>query len=281
MAHFSVTIITPCRNAGRMLADTIASLRGQSAVQSGSVDLQHLVMDGASTDDTRDVVAKFPEVEFQSKPDSGMYDALASSLVQARGDVIGYLNAGDILHPHALDVLAEVFANPGVDWVTGYSTQINDRLQLTSACRPTRYRREFVDNGFYADDRYSFCIQQESTFWSNSLNRSVDLGRLRTFKLAGDYFLWTEFARLSELHSINSLLGAFRIHHGQLSENMADYRREVVGIIRLPTLKERFTAWWETRCNPTLRTPLWEFTLGQSPARIFDFNHRTQMWESK
>jgi hypothetical protein len=116
--------------------------------------------------------------------------------VQACGDVIGYLNAGDILHPHALDVLAEVFANPGVDWVTGYTTQINDRLQLTSASRPTRYRREFVDNGFYADDRFPFCIQQESTFWSNRLNRSVDLERLRTFKLAGDYFLWTQFARV-------------------------------------------------------------------------------------
>ena len=281
MAHFSVTIITPCRNAGKLLADTIASLRGQSAVQSGDVHLQHLVMDAASTDDTRDVVAKFSEVEFQSKPDSGMYDALAGGLLQARGDVIGYLNAGDILHPHAFDVLAEVFANPGVDWVTGYATQINERLQLTAAWRPTRYRREFVANGFYADDRYPSCIQQESTFWSKRLNQTVDLERLRTFKLAGDFFLWTEFARMSELHSINSLLGAFRIHHGQLSENMADYRREVEGIIRPPTLKERFTAWWETRCNPALRSPLWKFTLGQSPARIFDFNHRMQMWEPK
>jgi len=281
MAPFSITIITPCRNAGRLLVETIDSLRGQSAVQSGSVDLQHVVMDGASTDDTRDVVARFPEIEFESKPDSGMYDALAGGLLRARGDVIGYLNAGDILHPRALDVLAEVFANPGVDWVTGYSTQINDRLQLTSACRPARYRREFVGNGFYADDRYPSCIQQESTFWSKRLSQSVNLERLRTFKLAGDFFLWTEFARMSELHSINTLLGAFRIHRGQLSENMADYRREVERVIRPPTRKERFTAWWETRCNPAWRGALWKFTLGQSPARIFDFNHREQRWEPK
>ena len=281
MGNLTVTIITPCRNAGQLLADTIASLRGQSAVQSGSVDLQHVVMDGASTDDTRDVVAKFPEIELQSKPDSGMYDALAGGLLQACGDVIGYLNAGDILHPYALDVLAEVFANPGVDWVTGYATQINDRLQVTSACRPTRYRREFVANGYYADDRYPFCIQQESTFWSKRLSQSVDLARLRAFKLAGDFFLWTQFAREAELHSINSLLGAFRIHRGQLSENMAGYRKEVEGIIRPPTLKERFTAWWETRCNPAWRGPLWKFTMGQSPARIFDFNYREQRWKPK
>lgn len=281
MAHFSVTIITPCRNAGQMLAETINSLRGQAGVQSGSVDFQHVVMDGASTDDTREVVAKFPDTEFQSKPDSGMYDALADGLLRARGDVIGYLNAGDILHPHALRVLAEVFANPGVDWVTGCATQINERLQVTSVRKPTRYRREFVDNGFYVDDSYPFSIQQESTFWSKKLNRSINLERLRKFKLAGDFFLWTEFARISELHSINSLLGAFRIHRGQLSENMADYRREVEGIIRPPTLKERFTAWWETQCNPAMRSSLWKFTLGQSPARIFDFNHRVQMWEPK
>jgi len=45
--------------AGCLLMETIASLREQSAVQSGLVELQHVVMDGASTDNTRNVVAKF------------------------------------------------------------------------------------------------------------------------------------------------------------------------------------------------------------------------------
>ena len=277
----TISIVTPCRDAAPLLADTIASLRRQSAVHSGSVDLQHIVIDGASVDDTTDVVAKHPEIEFESKADNGMYDALGKGLLMARGDVVGYLNAGDVLHPQALGVLAEIFDISGVDWVTGYSTQINNRLQVTSACRPTRFRRQFVVNGFYADDRYPYCIQQESTFWSKRLNASLDLDRLRTFKLAGDYFLWTQFAREAELHSVNSLLGAFRIHHGQLSENMAGYRREVDGIIRPPSRKELFTAWWETRCNPAWRSYLWRFTLGQSPARIFDFDHRKQMWEPR
>ncbi len=276
-----ISIVTPCRNAAHYLAETIASLREQSAVRSGLVDLQHIVVDGASTDGTIELVEHIPDTELISEPDRGMYDALAKGLARARGEVIGYLNAGDILHPCAFDVLAEVFKQPDVDWVTGYSTQINECLQITAVSRPTRYRREFVLNGFYADDSYPFCIQQESTFWSRCLNSSIDLNRLRSFRLAGDYFLWTQFAKNTELHSVNSMLGAFRVHRGQLSEQMADYRKEVQKSIRPATRIEQFTAWWETRCNCAFKSVLWKFTMRKPPARIFDFHHVLQRWEPR
>lgn len=276
-----ISIVTPCRNAGHLLPDTISSIRNQRAVLSGRVRVQHIVIDGASSDGTRDLLAEAGDIDFLSEPDTGMYDALAKGLQRASGDIIGYLNAGDILFPWAFDVLAEVFDRPGVEWVTGYASHINDRLEVTATWKPPRYRREFVANGFYADSSYPQVIQQESTFWSQELNASIDWSALKGFKLAGDYSLWRHFAERTELHSIMTQLGAFRIHHGQLSENQGAYRAEVDSLVRSATSKEKLTAYWETRCNPVFRNLLWNFILPPSPARMFHFSHSEGKWLPK
>jgi glycosyltransferase involved in cell wall biosynthesis len=276
-----ISLITPCRNAGDLLRSTLESIHGQTALKKALIELQHIICDGKSTDNTAAIASFYPDSHFISEPDTGMYDALAKGLSRVDGDIVGYLNAGDILFPWAFDVLLEVFSNPDVQWATGYSSQINEQGQVTASWKPPRYRREFVANGFYADPAYPACIQQESTFWSADLNRKIDLEKLRSFKLAGDYFLWTEFAKHADLHSIMSPLGAFRIHGGQLSERRAEYHTEARRCIRPPTIPEKFTAWWETRCNPLLRGLLWNYTLGKSPAKIFEYDHEKQRWSSR
>src|SRR5690349_3953356 len=94
----SITIVTPCRNAERYIARTVESILRQTAVQSGRVKLQYIVCDGASTDGTVEVVRKMcgSEATIISEPDRGMYDALGKGLKRATGDVVAYLNAGDI-----------------------------------------------------------------------------------------------------------------------------------------------------------------------------------------
>ena len=277
----TISIITPCRNAGRHLRDTLASLHGQRAVAAGRCRLEHVVMDGASADETRSVVEEFPATIYASEADRGMYEALAKGLRRTSGSIIGYLNAGDILFPWAFDVLLDVFQKSGVHWVTGYSTLINRLGQVTASWKPPRYRREFVLNGYYASSRYPHGIQQESTFWSSELHAGIDFRKLEDFRLAGDYFLWTQFAKIAELHSVMTQLGAFLIHEGQLSERMEEYSAEVGLCLREPSAKEKFTAWWETRCNPLLKGSLWRHTLGQSPASIFEYDHHRQSWTKR
>jgi glycosyltransferase involved in cell wall biosynthesis len=274
-----VFLVSPCLNSGRLFLQSLKSIYCQDALLNGRCELVHLIIDGGSRDETASIAGQFPRSRFLSEPDTGMYDALAKGLSRVNGDIVGYLNAGDVLFPWAFDVLLEVFSNSDVQWATGYSSQINEQGQVTACWKPPRYRREFVANGFYADPAYPACIQQESTFWSVDLNRKIDLEKLRYFKLAGDYFLWTEFAKHADLHSIMSPLGAFRIHGGQLSERRTEYHTEAQRCIRPPTIREKFTAWWETRCNPLLRGPLWNYTLGKSPAKIFEYDHSSGRWE--
>jgi len=134
-----------------------------------------------------------------------MYDALAKGLQNATGDIVGYLNAGDILFPKGFEILQEVFQYPDIEWVTGYSTIINEKLQITNSAQPKRYHRSFIENGYYIDPSYPQNIQQESTFWSQKMNGLIDFKKLRSFKLAGDYFLWTELTRIFHTEAENGV----------------------------------------------------------------------------
>ncbi len=274
----TISIVTPAKNSANRLKATVDSVLGQRALASGRCNLDYRIVDGASTDETVACFGDLPAVSFLSEPDRGLYDGLTKGLRLTQGDIVGYVNAGDILFPWAFDVLLDVFAFPDVKWLTGYSTLINDRLEVTAAWSPTRYRREFVQNGYYAQPGYRKGIQQESTFWASSLHAHVDWQRFSEFRLAGDYFLWSEFSKTAELDSVMSQLGAFRIHAGQLSESRAEYLEEVASFTREATRRERFTRWWETACPGSLRGVLWKQTLGRGGGKLFEYDHQLRVW---
>ena len=274
------SIITACRNSAHYLPETIRSVLEQSALHQGIAELEYFIIDGASTDETAEVVSHYPQapITFISEPDDGLYDALAKGFAKARGDVVAYLNAGDILHEHAFRVASGVLSREGMDWICGYQLKINEDGEVISVQRPPRYRREFILNGTYARGFPYAGIQQEGTFFRRKLLETVNLEALRRFRLGGDYFLWTQLAKVTELHSVLSLLGAFRLHKGQLSEELEAYRQEAMTCTRPETLREKITRYWEYHSPRWLKGVLWNFTLGQAPARIFWFDEIAQRW---
>jgi len=171
-----VSIVTPCRNAEHLVARTVESIVGQSAVRSGRVELEYLLIDGASTDRTVEVAraAGGSRVSVRSEPDRGMYDALAKGLRAATGDVVAYLNAGDAYSLGAFEVLADLFERPEVAWLTGFRIQCNERGAVVGAYLPVPYRRRLLAKGAHDGVRLEF-VQQESTFWRRSLHAQLDL----------------------------------------------------------------------------------------------------------
>jgi glycosyltransferase involved in cell wall biosynthesis len=225
------TVVTSCRNAERLVGDTVAGILGQTALRSGRATLEYLVCDGASTDGTLEVVRSFdsPHIAITSRPDSGMYEALSRGLQSATGDWIGYANAGDILSRTAFDAILDALQVHDAKWITGLATESNEAGELFSFTLPFKYRRSLIRAGQYARRAPCFLpwIQQESTFWNRSLHATVDWDRLATLKLAGDAYLWTRFAREADLTIVAAHLGGFRRHAGQLSEDMSGYRAEL------------------------------------------------------
>ena len=88
-----ISIITVAFNAASTIADTLESVAGQT-----HSEIEHIVVDGASTDDTLDVVRRHGQrvARLLSEPDHGIYDAMNKGIRLATGDVIGFLNADDM-----------------------------------------------------------------------------------------------------------------------------------------------------------------------------------------
>ena len=101
----TVSIITITYNAERFLERTIQSIIGQQAT-----DYEYLIIDGASTDGTLNIIRKHENqiTNWISEPDAGLYDAMNKGLRRARGQYVWFMNAGDELYdPQTLSRLLE------------------------------------------------------------------------------------------------------------------------------------------------------------------------------
>lgn len=106
----TISIVTVTYNGAQTIADTLRSVLMQT-----HRDVEYWVIDGASTDDTLDVIRAWePRFEGRlhviSEPDNGLYDAMNKGIAHCTGDVIGILNSDDFLtSPDVLARVAEAF----------------------------------------------------------------------------------------------------------------------------------------------------------------------------
>ncbi len=135
-----VTVITVARNAGATIGDTCRSVAAQDWP-----DVEHIIIDGASTDATAAIVTATarPGHVFASEPDSGLYDAMNKGLALATGDVIGFLNADDFFcRTDAVRLIAQAAtADPGAAAVSGGVAIVDadDVARLRRAYPPTPF----------------------------------------------------------------------------------------------------------------------------------------------
>jgi glycosyltransferase involved in cell wall biosynthesis len=271
-----ISIVTPCRNAAHYLAETIDSIVNQTAVLSGRVELEYIICDGNSTDNTVALVESYnhPSIKLISEPDSGMYDALGKGLKLATGDVVAYLNAGDYYSKFAFDIVIDIFEQKDVQWLTGCIVIYNHHSHAVDFLIPYRYRNRLFRRGVY-NGKLLPNVEQESTFWAGSLHRLVDFDRLAKLKYAGDYFLWLEFAKEAELKIVSAYLGGFKYHPGQLSEGLTHYRAELDTLVKKATLLDLALA-----CCDGL---IWACALAKvkkifNPSGLFRYDYSKQGW---
>lgn len=112
-----ISIITVVYNGEAFLSDCI-----QSVVSQGYPNIEYIVVDGGSTDATLQIIESFKGHihQFVSEPDNGMYDALNKGIKMATGDVVGILNADDILaSADVVDKIANCFTANSPDALYG------------------------------------------------------------------------------------------------------------------------------------------------------------------
>lgn len=215
-----ISIVTPNYNGVDYLSEAIESVLGQRYPA-----LQYVIADGASTDGSRLVAEQYRDqlCGLISEPDEGHADAINKSFALTDGEIMGWINSDDILHPGCLSQVSRIFESyPEVEWITGRPSAMDARGELNYVGPVRAWSRL----RFLAGDH--LWIQQESTFWRRSLWEKAG-GRLDTdLKVANDFELWSRFFRHADLYSVDRMFGCFRVRPGQRSVvDQARYQREV------------------------------------------------------
>jgi glycosyltransferase involved in cell wall biosynthesis len=116
-----IDIVTPSRNQGHFIRQAIESVRDQ-----GLPCVAHIVVDACSTDETVSILKEYPEVQWVSEPDSGQSNAINKGIGMGQSELIGWLNADDMLEPDGLRYVIQAFEeNPEADVVYGDITFVD------------------------------------------------------------------------------------------------------------------------------------------------------------
>lgn len=207
----SITVVTPVLNGVATLPEALASVREQDYPR-----VDHVVVDGGSTDGTVELLERTESIRFVSEPDRGLSDALNKGIGMATGDVIGWLNADDLYNPGALRRVGEALAeHPEAEWATGYC-RIVDGSGREIRGPVTRYKNALLR-------RYSLplylthnFVSTPSTFIRRSAYDAVGLYPLE-YRASMDYDVHLRLARRGDPVVLEHELAAFRMQEGTVS----------------------------------------------------------------
>ncbi len=111
----TLSIITPCFNRVDFIETAVESVLDQ-----WREGMEHIIMDGGSTDGTLDLLQRYDHLTVISEPDENLYDAVNKGIARAKGDVVGWLNSDDRYLPDAFSTILDAFdANENVEMVCG------------------------------------------------------------------------------------------------------------------------------------------------------------------
>ena len=220
-----ISVVTSSFNQGRFLSRTIESVLAQNYS-----NLEHIVVDGMSTDNSVDVLAKHPHLRVVREPDRGQADAINKGFRLASGDIFCFLNSDDILMPGALHRVArEIDPARNRHIVVGRCIYIDADDRPTGMEHPCSYQGHL--RVLQAWRRHT--IPQPATFWTANVWRQ--LGPLdESEHLVLDYDLFCRFSRHYPFHVIDQVLAGYRLHDASKTCTNQTYRvyRECLRISR-------------------------------------------------
>ncbi len=197
-----ISIITATLNSGATLRGALESLLAQTYT-----DIEHIVVDGLSTDNTMDIVRELEpkyhgRLRYVSEKDSGLYDAMNKGIAMATGDVVGILNSDDFYTANdVLSRVAEAFSKEQIDAVYGDIHFVND-ADLTKCVRyysSAPFRPSWMRLGFMPAHPSFYCrrtvYQKYGTFDTSykvtadfeNLLRLIFIHRIRTKYIPKDF----------------------------------------------------------------------------------------------
>jgi len=232
-----ISIVMPSYQQAAYVEEAVRSVLDQDGV-----DVELLVMDPGSTDNTREILQSLQkeyggQLQLHFSPDSGQSDAVNRGMRMARGTVLGWLNSDDRLRPGALARIAPYLMKDEPAWLYGIARMVNAEggpsQNLASNYKIWRGRTfsrlKLLTENF---------VPQQATFWNRAMwdiAGELDIN----LHLDMDYDLWLRFSGVADPIVLSDHLADFRIHATakgslqtgrQLSDAFATARRHAAGL---------------------------------------------------
>jgi glycosyltransferase involved in cell wall biosynthesis len=197
-----VSIVTPSFNQARFLDATIQSVLSQSYPR-----LEYIIVDGASTDGSLDIIRKYSGrlAWWTSEKDKGQTDALNKGFAHAKGNIFAWLNSDDTYQPGSVSSAVEYFQeNSQLGLVYGDAQYINEAGGVIGKFPAAQTDLQRLRQGYVH-------IPQQASFFRGDLWRSV--GPLDpSFYFAMDYDLWVRLAARAQVKYVSQTWANFRLH---------------------------------------------------------------------
>ena len=201
MNYSKISIIIPSFNQGNYIEDAI-----QSCLDQTYNHIELIIVDGASTDTTLDIIKKYEHqlAYWISEPDNGQSDAINKGLKKATGDIVTWLGCDDWLIKDTINHLVEVFSSdPSLTLVHGNTIyQYSDHHQVESVVDQEGFPYKYLSGMAFA--------QPSSFFRRSSL---AEIGYLdESLHYGMDYDLMLRLYDLGEVKHIDQFLSVYRVH---------------------------------------------------------------------
>lgn len=179
-----ITILTPSFNQGEFIERNIQSVMSQNYAK-----FEHIIIDGDSIDNTKEILKKYPHLKWVSEPDEGQADALNKGLTMATGDIIGWINSDDYYQENIFYDVVTHFEDSNTQWIIGDITKVYHEFGIEKAIKSqTITHKNLLRN--------PDIIKQQGAFFRKELLEKVN-GWDKNLYMVMDYDLWV---RISQKH---------------------------------------------------------------------------------
>ena len=226
-----ISVVTPVYQGRRFIESCIETVVGQACS-----DVEHIIIDGGSTDGTVEIVERnaerHPHIRWVSEKDKGQSDALNKGITMARGEILAVLNVDDFYEPNVLNRISEIFRTlPEPALLAGNCNIWDDKGDLLQVNKPAKLMLSDLLSGYRANP---WPVNPSAYFYHTSLHQQIG-----PYNVQDHYTMDVDFllraVQVAWVQYVDEVWGNFRLIKGTktaVDTKRGDDDRRVKGLMK-------------------------------------------------